>query len=131
MTLPEALAHIEDLTERLAWHRRQLGLAHDATALDNLRNEFGVTPSVARLLASLYRLNGRVMLREMVDDYIPPVIGDHQREGWKLLDVYVYQARQKLGDDAILMVPNVGYRMSAKGLSIVGPVLGQPKASAA
>ena len=115
------------LEEEVAYLKSELGIAQDGDAVLALKMRFGMTPNTARFLLRLYRANGRVVTRNVLEDTLMHVTETY--EGYSdFTKVYAHRARNALGHDTLVTVRGVGYAMSPSGLKRIGDTIDAYKA---
>ena len=127
MTATEAALRdrIADLEEQVAYLESELGIAVEATVVDDLRLRFGLTPQQATLVRVLLGAYPKAVSRLVLADHIPPRWRKEDDDSnW--LDVHVAHVRAKLGHGLITAVRRFGYRLTPEGHALLtAPKLGQ------
>lgn len=109
MTCP----HCAQTSAELAELRAAIGVAETRGAIPALRDAFGLSPTVARLVLKLYSAAGRPVEKHALDSLLSVGVGS------KTLKVHIWRIRQDIGADCIETVPGYGYRLSKAGLDLI------------
>ena len=128
MTCP----HCAEKDERIAWLESELGLQRSANEMGMMREAFPVRPMGASctglafsVILALYHAKGTTLSVYQLMERIPPKSNHEDDRIPHGVAVWVYRARQILGDrDAIENVWGRGYRLSEEAMARVRAVLG-------
>jgi hypothetical protein len=117
---------IDDMEMEIDDLKRELGVSRDDALTDALKQQFGLTPLEARLLACLYQAGGATVAKEraMMSLYgnaidVPEI---------KIVDVLICKLRGKMDAEAILTSWGKGYALSSRGVNLCRGALGLPVA---
>lgn len=120
----------EELEEEVAYYKSELGENISADCVDTIRAAMRKGGKWARgcaatMVLALYRAGGKPLSKWQSLQAVPPkAVGEDERDP-KIVDVWVWQARQCLGAEIIENVWGRGYRLSAFGMDLVGRLLGE------
>lgn len=121
----------DDLRDEIANLRQDLGLATVLDECSRLKTRYGLEPSAAKILLTLYRSSTHVLRFEQVDDVTPATRQFRDRDPSSILKIWVWQIRKRIGRDSIETIWGEGYRLTPLGVSVVARALSEPTARAA
>lgn len=100
------------LTEERDYWRDEARRNASVNQMDQLRRLFGLTPSEAWVVGTLWRAKGAAVRRERLEEDLPGKDFDEREAGSNVVQVFVCRARKKLGrPDSIISVKPHGYRL--------------------
>lgn len=111
---------IAQLEEQVAWYKSTLGLSMESSKRWHLCHELQLTMLEARVLLFLHDST-----RPQSAGYVHAAMYDNAEPSTdiKIVDVYIWKLRKKLGKDIIATVYAEGYKLTDKGRKLVGDKL--------
>ncbi len=108
---------IEALEAEVAELRRQLGVEHDTETTARLVRMFAMPRGPALMLQVLLSRRGRLVTYQFLDDYLPTVDAVAERANYRVLGVYAYQIRARMGAASLITERGIGYRLSLEAVN--------------
>jgi DNA-binding MarR family transcriptional regulator len=124
---PLAAAHleIEDLREQVATLKSKVGLARDIDAAAAFTLAWGLTRQEATLLVHLHQRSGAVTRHSIMDAMYAESPNDEP--DMKIVGVFIWKLRRKLGYDAIDTIWGQGYALAADSRRLCDEVKASPR----
>ena len=116
-SLSEVTAICHDLAEQRDHYKRELGLMAPIETLDRLARRWTLTPKEAAVLAALHQRKGAFVTRDALLTAIYQ--GAAGTPEIKILDVFVWHLRRKIGADMITTHRAIGFSLSPAGVAAV------------
>lgn len=112
----ELLDRIDQLQHEKRMLEVELGVVREADKIRRFEDALMLSPSSATILASLHALRGKTLSRERLFAMLYPN-GDEPENG-KVLEVFVWQIRKKIGKDRIGTTWGVGWFLTEEGIAL-------------
>jgi len=123
-----------ELEEKIAWLEGELGLQMRQTDLAKVQRYLhvaagisalggGKATSVAEVVLALYQARGRVVSKLQLMEAAPPDSALYDERNPKIVDVWIWRARNGLGSGAIGTSWGRGYYLTPEGLAKVSRIL--------